>query len=299
MIYLGKIQTLKVAKTTDNGVYLYSDISPQSSKEAASDSSILDIERILLPKNQVPAQTQLNDSIEVFVYKDSEDRPIATTKIPSLTLGQIAKLPVKEVTSIGAFLDWGLAKDLLLPFKEQTNRPAAGDKVLVSLYIDKSTRLCATMKLYNYLSTDSPYQREDEVSGTVYDIISNFGAYVAVDDKYCAMIPKKELFQDVKIGETIHARVVLVHEDGKLNLSIRKKSYLQMDTDAEQILEALKNTKEKCLPYHDKTDPETIKNVFHMSKNSFKRALGRLMKERQVIIYENRIELIEKSIEEK
>jgi predicted RNA-binding protein (virulence factor B family) len=156
MIKLGNVQTLKIVKTTDFGVYL---------SEIDQD----DGNKILLPKSQVPSGLQFDDQIEVFVYKDSEDRPIATTTIPVLTLGKTALLHVKEVTAIGAFLDWGLAKDLLLPFKEQTARVHSGEDVLVALYIDKSERLCATMKVYHYLECSSPYQKEDRVIGVVYE----------------------------------------------------------------------------------------------------------------------------------
>jgi predicted RNA-binding protein (virulence factor B family) len=162
MIKLGEVQILEVLKATDFGVYL-------CEKDQSNGSSIL------LPKNQVPKDLKTGDEIEVFVYKDSEDRPIATTTIPELTLGKTAVLKVKEVTTIGAFLDWGLAKDLLLPFKEQTERVQTGKDALVALYIDKSDRLCATMKVYDYLDCGSPYKKDDRVIGTVYEIIDSFG----------------------------------------------------------------------------------------------------------------------------
>lgn len=291
MIYLGKEQTLKVAKIADNGVYLYSDIVPQSNQEAKEDTSIIEVERILLPKRQVPEGTALGDAIHVFVYKDSEDRPIATTQIPTLQLGGIATLEVKEITSVGTFLDWGLAKDLLLPYKEQTYRPAVADKVIVALYIDKSQRLCATMKIYNYLQTDSEYKQEDRVKGKVYEILDNFGVYVAVDNKYSALIPNKELYGTVNLGDDIEARVTLVHADGKLNLGIREKAHVQMNTDSELILAALKESSNGFLPYHDKTEPELIKDKFGLSKNAFKRAIGGLLKAGHITITDQGISL--------
>ena len=203
-------------------------------------------------------------------------------------MGTIARLAVKEVTGIGAFLDWGLAKDLFLPFKEQTFRVQKGDSCLVSLYIDKSSRLCATAKIYNALASDSPYQREDQVSGTVYEIIDAFGAYVAVDDRYSALIPKKELFTTLKTGESIRARVTKVQPDGRLVLSIREKSYLQLDSDCALIYEALCKAG-GFLPYHDKTSPELIKTKFGLSKNAFKRAIGHLQKEGKILIEEDGI----------
>ena len=280
MIKLGEVQTLEVVKTTDFGVYLCEKDQGDASK-------------ILLPKNQVPSTLKLGDEIEVFVYKDSEDRIIATAIIPVLTLGKTALLSVKEVTTIGAFLDWGLAKDLLLPFKEQTARVHGGEDVLVALYIDKSDRLCATMKVYEYLECDSPYQKEDRVIGIVYEIIEAFGVFVAVDNRYCALIPLKELYRPLNVGDSVEARVIEVKEDGKLDLSIREKSYVQMDTDAEMIFKKLQ-VASGFLPYHDKTDSEIIKDQFSLSKNAFKRAIGRLMKEGRITISETGITEIKK-----
>ena len=287
MILLGRMQTLRVVKKTDFGLYL-------SSEGVASDASfvpdkkeVVDIPSVLLPKRQA-GEHVVGDTMEVFIYKDSEDRPIATTTKPLLTMGTIARLTVKEVTNIGAFLDWGLAKDLFLPFKEQTFRVQKGDSVLVTLYIDKSSRLCATAKVYNALSASSPYQREDQVSGTVYEIIDAFGAYVAVDDRFSALIPNKELFTTLKPGQTVSARVTKVQPDGRLVLSIREKSYLQMDTDCTLVYDALCKAG-GFLPYHDKTSPELIKAKFGLSKNAFKRAIGHLQKEGKLVIEEDGI----------
>lgn len=270
MIKLGEIQTLEILKTTDFGVYL-------------GEIGITEGERILLPKNQVPSGSKAGDQIEVFVYKDSEDRPIATTTIPPLTLGKTALLRVKEVTTIGAFLDWNLAKDLLLPFKEQTSRVHTGEDALVALYIDKSGRLCATMKVYEYLDVNSPYKKDDRVIGVVYEIIDSFGAFVAVDNRYCALIPTKELFRPLKVGDSVEARVIQVKDDGKLDLSIREKSYVQLDSDAELIYAKLQEAN-GFLPFHDKSDADVIKAEFNLSKNAFKRGIGRLMKEGRITI---------------
>ena len=287
MILLGRMQTLRVVKKTDFGVYL-SDQGIESDFSFIPDKKeVVDVPSILLPKAQAKDLTP-GDTVEVFIYKDSEDRPIATTAKPLLTMGAIARLTVKEVTNIGAFLDWGLAKDLFLPFKEQTFRVQKGDSVLVTLYIDKSSRLCATAKVYHSLQSNSPYQREDQVSGTVYEIIEAFGAYVAVDDRYSALIPNKELFTTLKPGEKVSARVTKVQPDGRLVLSIREKSYLQMDTDCSLIYDALIKAG-GFLPYHDKTSPDLIKAKFGLSKNAFKRAIGHLQKEGKLLIEEDGI----------
>lgn len=287
MILLGRMQTLRVVKKTDFGVYLGDQGIESDFSFIPDKKEIVDVPSILLPKAQAKDLTT-GDTVEVFIYKDSEDRPIATTTKPLLTMGAIARLTVKEVTNIGAFLDWGLAKDLFLPFKEQTFRVQKGDSVLVTLYIDKSSRLCATAKVYNSLQSNSPYQREDQVSGTVYEIIDAFGAYVAVDDRYSALIPNKELFTTLKPGEKVSARVTKVQPDGRLVLSIREKSYLQMDTDCSLIYDALIKAG-GFLPYHDKTSPDLIKAKFGLSKNAFKRAIGHLQKEGKLLIEEDGI----------
>ena len=277
MIELGKYQTLEVAKKTDFGFYL---------AEAGGDKS----HTILLPIKEVPEGTVVGDKIDVFLYKDSEDREIATTARVPVTIGGLAVLKVKEVSKIGAFLDWGLMKDLLLPYKEQTAKVEEGDNVLITLYLDKSHRLCATMKVYDLLTTNSDYKKDDFVTGIIYEEIDSFGMFVAVDNKYSAMIPKNELFPSLKIGDTIKARVISVREDGKLNLSLREKSYLQMDADSELILTKLKAAN-GFLPFNDASNPEAIKSEFRLSKNAFKRAIGKLYKAATITITDDGIRL--------
>lgn len=278
MIKLGELQELEMSKSTDFGIYL---------KEPGSTTE----ERILLPKAQVPKDIKPGDTLSVFIYKDSDDRPIATTLTPKVTLGTVALLQVKEVTTIGAFLDWGLAKDLLLPFKEQTERVHTGEQVLAALYIDKSTRLCATMKIYDYLQKDSSYKKGDKVIGTVYEVIRNFGAFVAVDNLYSALIPEKELKKNLKPGDSVEARVTAVKEDGKLDLSLNEEIPVQIDADAEMVYKLLTEAG-GFLPYHDKTEPALIAEKFGLSKNAFKRAIGRLMKEQKLRITNDGIEEI-------
>ena len=221
MIKLGEKQKLSVVKKVDFGVYL---------AEEGSE------EKVLLPIKQVPQNTEIGSEIEVFIYKDSDDRLIATTKEPKIMLGDVRVLKVNETSKIGAFMDWGLEKDVLLPFREQTRKVRAGEEVLCALYVDKSSRLAVTMNVYPYLKCNSPYSKDDKVIGTVYELSDNFGAFVAVDDIYSGLIPKKELFGNVKIGDSVNARITSVKEDGRLNLSIREKAYLQMDADAEKLI---------------------------------------------------------------
>lgn len=274
MIQLGEIQTLKIVKQVEFGVYLYDGENQE--------------ERVLLPGKQVPEGAACGDEVEVFVYRDSKDRLIATTNRPKITLHGVERLRVAQVGKIGAFLDWGLEKDLLLPFKEQTRRVSAGEECLAALYIDKSNRLCATMNVYPYLKRDSSYKKDDRVSGTVYEISQNFGAFVAVDDQYSGLIPKRELYGTVNIGDTVNARVTAVKEDGKLDLSIREKAYLQIADDAEKVLRVI-DSFDGVLPFNDKASPEVIRREMQMSKNEFKRAVGNLLKAGKVTITEKAI----------
>lgn len=270
-IELGKVQTLYIVKKVEFGVYL------NTERGITEDS-------ILLPIKQVPrGSSRLGDAIEVFVYRDSMDRMIATVNRPFITMGEIALLKVADVTKIGAFLNWGLEKDLFLPYKEQTTKVQKGKSYLVRLYIDKSDRLCATMKLYGHLETNSPYKKDDTVTGIVYEISKNFGAFVAVDNKYDALIKQQQLFDRVSVGDSVEARVVNVKETGKLDLSTRKKAYKQMDDDGQLILERLEEYG-GVLKLHDKSDPEDIKRELGMSKNGFKRAVGRLLKEGKIAL---------------
>ena len=277
MIQLGIYQTLEVIKKTNFGFYV---------GEAGTTNK-----NVLLPIKEAPEGLNTGDKVEVFIYKDSDDREIATTiKVP-VTLEGLAVLKVKEVNSIGAFLDWGLLKDLFLPFKEQTAKVSEGDNVLVTLYVDKSSRLCATMKVYDLLKVDSPYKKDDTVTGIIYEFIENFGVFVAVDNMYSAMLPKNELYNTINIGDTVKARVINVREDGKLTLSLRDKSFVQMDTDAELIINKLKEA-DGFLAYNDSSSAEDIKAFFAISKNAFKRAIGRLYKAGTISITEKGIQLL-------
>ena len=269
MIQLGELQSLIISRTTINGVYLSEDNSANGG--------------VLLPKNQVTSDMSIGDTIDVFIYRDSEDRLIATTAKPFLTIGKVKMLRVTDVTSIGAFLDWGLSKDLLLPFKEQKEPVKVGDHVLVTLYIDKSDRLCATTKIYDYLSTESHYSKGDEVDGTVFDINPKLGAFVAVDNTYLALIPASEGISNLHYMDNIHARIVAIRDDGKINLSLRKQIVDQMSNDSVLIMDKLSDSN-GFLPFNDKSSPEDIKRTFGMTKNSFKRAIGRLYKEKKIDI---------------
>lgn len=276
MIELGKTQTLYVVNQVDFGVYL---------GETANAPAA---ERVLLPKKQVPEEIRTGDTLEVFIYKDSQDRLIATTRKPVLQVGELAVLPVAQTAKVGAFLDWGLEKDLLLPFREQTARVREKDECLVALYVDKSSRLCATMKVYHYLSTDSPYQAGDMVRGRVYEISDRFGIFVAVDDKYSGLIPYQEAQGNYHVGDVLTLRVSQVKEDGKLSLSSRQKAYLQIEEDAHMILGVIEEFG-NVLPFDDKADPKVIQREFGLSKNAFKRGVGHLLKAGKIRMEDGKI----------
>lgn len=250
-------------------------------------------DRVLLPRKEVPEGTVEGNEMEVFIYRDSADRMIATTARPYVELGEIALLAVSQVTKIGAFLNWGLPKDLLLPFHEQTAKVRAGEQVLAALYVDRSGRLAATMKIYPYLRTDSPYIPGASVSGRVYQITGGHGAYVAVDDRYSGMIPERELPGSVRVGDVLTVRVTAVKEDGKLDLAVREKAYLQMEDDAEAVFAVIAEDYAGELPYDDHADPERIRADFGLSKAAFKRAVGRLYKERRIILSDGRIRAVQ------
>lgn len=272
---LGEVQELIIVKKVEFGVYL-------AQREE-------DADRVLLPGKQVPNQACCGGKIRVFVYRDSKDRMIATTTMPKVTLHEIAPLKVKEVTKLGAFLDWGLEKDLFLPYKEMVGRICPGEEILVRVYIDKSSRLCASMKgLYHCLSQNSAYRAGDQVSGRIYEFGHDFGTFVAVDDKYSAMIPRYEDMSKYRIGQVISATVTGVKEDGKLDLSLRKPAWQQMEEDAEMLLELL-DSYAGVFPFTEKASPEVILRETGLSKAAFKRAVGHLYKEHLIDLSEGKI----------
>ena len=276
----GKYYKMKIKRMTPQGAYLNIDGGNPS-------------DDVLLPKKQVPEKAVPGDEIDVFVYRDSKDRMISTTNKPNIALGEFGVLEVADTTKIGAFLDWGLEKDLFLPFDEQNRNIHKGDKLLVGIKLDKQNRLCATMKIYDMLDVNHPYELNARVKATVLRINDRMGAFVAVENKYHGLIPLKELTEDLKVGDTVNARVNQIRRDGKLVLSIRKKAYGQMDTDSEKIIEELRKNN-GFLPFNDSTEPRIIKGRFGFSKAAFKRALGRLLKRKAVKFENDGIVLVEK-----
>lgn len=264
MIKIGNTQDMRIVRFSPFGAYL-TDLD-ESGQE------------VLLPKKYLNEGSVEGQLIEVFVYKDTKDRLVATTERPIAQVGELAYLKVVAVGETGAFLDWGLEKDVFLPFKEQSCGLEKGQSYLVALYVDKSDRIAATMHIGKYLSDESPFKAGDWATAIVYNIHDSYGAYVAVEQRYLGRIPFKEIMYDLHFGQEVSVRVTRVLEDGKLELSLREKSHLQRDEDSEKILMALKEA-DGCLNLSDASDPELIKATLQMSKKSFKKALGKLYKE--------------------
>lgn len=279
MISLGKFQELKVSHFAPVGAYL---IDP---------NGVDDTDSVLLPRSEVPSEAEEGTLLNVFIYKDSEDRITATLIKPEITLGEVKKLEVADVTKIGAFLKWGLKKDLMLPYSEQTKDVRKGRKYLVALYIDKSDRLCATMKFSKHFDRQPPHKQNDIVDCYVYDVNENLGAFVIVDGKYEGLILKGALVhEDLKVGDETEARVQRIRPDGRLDLSQLQSVKQRMDDDAEKLWSELGENAGR-LPYNDKSDPELIKEELGMSKRAFKRAVGQLLKNGKIIITDDGIEM--------
>lgn len=274
MIKIGKIQDMRLKRFSTVGAYLI----PIEGDEP----------EILLPKKYLQEDFKEEMLLEVFVYRDSKDRLVATTERPKLFLNEMAYLEVVAVSEQGAFLNWGLEKDLFLPYKEQKCEVEKGRSYLIGMYLDKSDRLCATMNISKYLIEETHYEVGQWLKGVVYNTHELYGAYIAVENCYSGRVPKKELHEDLEIGQEVDVRVTRIHEDGKLELSLREKSYLQRDGDSDKILAALE-AHGGVLNLSDNSDPEQIKTILQMSKKAFKRALGKLYKEGVILLEENHI----------
>lgn len=268
MIKLGKYQTLIVSRTVDFGVYLRED---GDSKE------------VLLPARYVPEGLSDGDSIDVFVYNDSEDRLVATTERPYATVDQFAFLEVNAVNDVGAFVDWGLPKDILVPFGEQKVKMRRGGIYLVYIYVDSTTdRIVASAKIERFLGNVYPdYKPGDEVEALVYEH-NEIGYKVIVDNLHRGMIYANEIYRPVELEENIRAFVKQVRPDGKIDLTLNDKAKRRTATLSEAILEYLK--KPEAGPVGDKTSSERIQLIFSCSKKDFKKAVGLLYRERKIAI---------------
>ncbi len=272
MIKIGKRQKMRINNISSIGAYLDAGTGETS-------------DNILLPNNEIEEmEVSVGEELNVFIYRDSEDRLIATLKQTKAVIGTMAKLEVVDVTPIGAFLDWGLEKDLLLPKGQEEGLIKKGETHLVGIYEDNKGRVSATMNIYKFLLPTFNFEENDKITGTVYRIEPEIGVFVAVEDRYFGLIPRSECFREHKVGEVVEGRVMRVREDGKLDLSLRELKIQQMDKDAELIL---KKMREGNFNLTDKSSPDDIKKALGMSKKAFKRAMGTLYKNKLVLKTEN------------
>lgn len=270
---IGKWNTLSVARMVDFGAYL-----------AAGD----DLE-ILLPARYIDSPLEIGQEIDVFVYTDSEDRLIATTDVPFATVGQVAMLEVVAENRIGAFLDWGLMKDLLVPFREQKSKMNVGGKYPVYIYLDDvSKRVAASAKIEKFIGNLIPrYQKDDKVDVFVWKE-TPIGFACVVDNLHYGMLYANEIFQDLYPGMELEAWVKRVRPDGKIDLRLSPSGSgrFRSISVADEIIRLLNESDDKTLPFTDKSSPEEIKKIFKCSKRDFKQAVGHLLKDGKIAIYE-------------
>jgi predicted RNA-binding protein (virulence factor B family) len=284
MIELGKKQTLYVVKKTPMGLFLN-----EHSDEL--------INSIMVSKQDLEAREEqieheLGDTLDVYCYVDHQKKMQANFNPPLVCNGEIGMLEAVESNQFGAFLNWGYDKDILLPFSEQLMPIKKGHRIMVGIYEDKSGRLCATQKTKKIMTSDSPFKEGDSVTGIIYDLKEDMGVFIAVSNKYFGLVLSNEALPSMRIGQMVEGRVVKVREDGKLNVTLTQRVHVQMDDDSEKVYGQLKDN-DGFLPYHDKSDKDIINRVFNMSKGAFKRAIGRLYKEKKIEIKEDGIHLID------
>lgn len=269
MIKLGKYQKLEISRIVEFGVYL---------REPGTESP-----EVLLPARYVPENPVAGDTVEVFIYKDSEDRPIATTEHPFATVGEFAYLEVNAVNDVGAFLDWGLPKDLLVPFREQKVRMRRGGIYLVYVYVDDATgRIVASAKTDKFLGNTMPdYKPGQKVEALVTEH-TEIGYKVIVDNLHRGILYSNELFRPVEIEESLTAYVKQVRPDGKIDLTLNDKAGKRIGGTADAILAYLRQTDR--VPVGDKSDPELISRIFGCSKRDFKQAVGHLYRDHKITI---------------
>lgn len=241
-----------------------------------------DAPTVLLPAAEVPAGAKVDDHLEVFIYLDSDERPIATTQSPKLTLGEVTFLEVTAVTQIGAFVDWGLGKELLVPYAEQSKELFVGERQPIGLYLDKTGRLAGTMFVTDMLGlAPRRISRDEWIDGEAWRNDPDIGLFAILERSYVGLVPASEPHR-LSRGDAVKFRVAHILPDGKLVLSLRQRAHKERATDAENILAVL--SRPGAPRVGDKSDPEIIRSLFGLSKKAFKRAVGGLLKERKIQI---------------
>lgn len=279
MLQIGQYNTLKILRDTKVGLFL-------GSEETQEDD-------VLLPNKYVPKEFSIGEDLTVFVYLDHEERPVATTLKPYVKLNEFAHLKVNYINKFGAFLNWGLEKDLFVPFKEQATKMEVDKRYLIYMYLDDQTnRLVGTSKVNKYFSEEiAEFEPNEEVS-VMISHFTDLGVNVIIENKYKGLVFADEVFKDLKLGTKTKAYIKQVRPDGKIDLTFKKIGVEAIDDDSQLILNELK-ANNGYLGLHDKSHPEEIKSVLQMSKKAFKKAVGNLYRQRLIDIRENGIALNE------
>lgn len=276
MLQLGEYQQLSILRDTDPGLYLGND----------------EGDEVLLPQKYKPDTFEIGDSLNVFVYLDHEERPVATTLEPYVTLNEFGYLMCSDVNEYGAFMDWGLEKQLFVPFKEQARPMKIGNWYIVRLYLDEKTnRLTGSSKTNKFLSNEVLTVDVFAEVDILVTHLTDKGANVIVNGVHKGLIYLEDIFEDIRTGDRMKAYVKKVRPDNKLDIVLQTPGYKSIEPNANYILDELKAAG-GFMPLHDKTDPETIKNELGLSKKSFKKAIGSLYRDKQINIKEDGIELI-------
>lgn len=275
-MHIGEYNDLTILRFTSVGAYLGDD----------EDNDVL------LPNKYLTDELEIGEEIRVFLYKDSEDRIVATTETPLIKKGEFAYLKVSEVNFYGAFLDWGLEKELMVPFKEQNQRMEEGKYYLVTLQLDHATeRLFASMKVNKYLlPCEDQILLNKEVDLLVCET-TDLGQKVIVENTYQGIIFRNDISKPIKRGDRIKGYIFNIREDGKLDIRLEPPGFVKFDEASEKILEILK--KDKVLHLSDKSDPDDIREMVGMSKKTFKQAIGKLYKERLILIEDSLVRIAE------
>lgn len=276
MVKAGEYNKLKVQRMVEFGAYL------DDGKDG-----------ILLPRRFVPARARPGDTLDVFIYHDSEDRLVATTQKPKAVVGEIAFMEVVSVTRQGAFMDWGLMKDLFVPRSKQLTGMRVGGQYFVKLYVDEQTgRVAATEKIEHYLSNDPLTVKEKDIVKLMIYRRSDIGYVVIINDHHTGVLHFNEIYRDIKPGDTFEGFIKTIRPDNKIDVAVGKPGYQRVEGETEKILRLL-NENNGYLPYNDKSDPEEIYSFFGMSKKTFKMTTGNLFKQRKIIFTEGGIKLAE------
>lgn len=276
MAEVGKFNKLKVVREREFGFILDGDFHGE----------------ILLPRSDSKERYNIGDKINVFVYFDSEDRIIATTKNPNILVGEFAMLKVVSVSSIGAFLDWGLDKDLFVPFREQRQKMVEGQEYLVHAYYDKkSNRIAGSSKINKFLSIENENLSDGELVNLIIESETELGYKAIINNSHWGILYKNEIFQKVKYGQNIKGFIKKIRNDGKIDLTLQKQGPQKTDIASQAILLKLKENG-GSLSISDKSSPEVISNMFGISKKTFKKAIGALYKRKHIILEKNGIKLI-------